>query len=115
MADGAVSPDDLRELARDSCNVVAVAPSRVIGYAHNARANDALRQAGAEDAVMARTVMMRGRMVHALGGAPQLQRYGRDDSEVIWSIHRADLNIALLDLAEAGIAGLVEAQRAAVE
>ena len=29
-----------------------------------------------------------------------LQRYGRDDSEVIWSIHRGDLNITLLDLAE---------------
>ena len=29
---------------------------------------------------MAQAVMMRGRMVHPLDGAPQLQRYGRDDS-----------------------------------
>ncbi|WP_379655371.1 FAD-dependent oxidoreductase [Pseudoxanthomonas sp. UC19_8] len=74
---------------------------RSINLALAERGRHALRQAGAEDAVMARAVMMRGRMVHALGEAPQLQRYGRDDSEVIWSIHRADLNIALLDLAEA--------------
>ncbi len=74
---------------------------RSINLALAERGRHALRQAGAEDAVMSRAVMMRGRMVHALGEAPQLQRYGRDDSEVIWSIHRADLNIALLDLAEA--------------
>ncbi|WP_224096536.1 NAD(P)/FAD-dependent oxidoreductase [Pseudoxanthomonas sp. X-1] len=74
---------------------------RSINLALAERGRHALRQAGAEDAVMARAVMMRGRMVHALGEAPQLQRYGRNDSEVIWSIHRADLNIALLDLAEA--------------
>ena len=74
---------------------------RSINLALAERGRHALRQAGAEDAVMARAVMMRGRMVHALGSEPQLQRYGRDDSEVIWSIHRADLNIALLDLAEA--------------
>jgi kynurenine 3-monooxygenase len=50
---------------------------------------------------MAQAVMMRGRMVHALDGAQQLQRYGRDDSEVIWSVHRGRLNIALLEAAEA--------------
>ncbi|MFB8831687.1 hypothetical protein ACE0DR_25965 [Azotobacter sp. CWF10] len=33
-------------------------------------------------------------------GEPQPQRCGRDDSEVIWSIHRRDLNITLLELAE---------------
>ena len=38
-----ISPDmsdeaeALRELARDSCNVVAVAPGWVIGYAHHRR------------------------------------------------------------------------------
>jgi kynurenine 3-monooxygenase len=73
---------------------------RSINLALAERGRYALRQAGAEDAVMARAVMMRGRMVHPAGGEPQLQRYGRDDSEVIWSIHRADLNLALLELAE---------------
>jgi len=73
---------------------------RSINLALAERGRHALRQAGAEQAVMARAVMMRGRMVHPAGAEPQLQRYGRDDSEVIWSIHRADLNVALLELAE---------------
>lgn len=73
---------------------------RSINLALAERGRHALRQAGVEDAVMAKAVMMRGRMVHPREGAPQLQRYGRDDSEVIWSIHRSDLNTTLLQLAE---------------
>lgn len=73
---------------------------RSINLALAERGRNALRQAGVEDAVMAKAVMMRGRMVHPREGAPQLQRYGRDDSEVIWSIHRKDLNTTLLQLAE---------------
>ena len=73
---------------------------RSINLALAERGRHALRQAGAEQAVMAHAVLMRGRMVHPLGGEPQLQRYGRNDSEAIWSIQRADLNLVLLQLAE---------------
>jgi len=73
---------------------------RSINLALAERGRHALRQADADDDVMKQAVMMRGRMVHSLDGRQQLQRYGRDDSEVIWSIHRGDLNITLLDLAE---------------
>ena len=73
---------------------------RSINLALAERGRHALRMADADTAVMRQAVMMRGRMVHALDGRQQLQRYGRDDSEVIWSIHRGDLNITLLDLAE---------------
>lgn len=73
---------------------------RSINLALAERGRNALRQADADDEVMKQAVMMRGRMVHALDGRQQLQRYGRDDSEVIWSIHRGDLNVVLLDLAE---------------
>lgn len=73
---------------------------RSINLALAERGRNALRQAGVEEAVMAKAVMMRGRMVHPRQGEPQLQRYGRDDSEVIWSIHRKDLNTTLLQLAE---------------
>ncbi len=76
---------------------------RSINLALAERGRNALRQAGAhvEAAVMERAVMMRGRMVHLRdGAAPALQRYGRDDSEVIWSIHRRELNVTLLQLAE---------------
>ncbi|HEX4853182.1 NAD(P)/FAD-dependent oxidoreductase [Arenimonas sp.] len=74
---------------------------RSINLALAERGLDALRQAGLQDVVMAQAVMMRGRMVHPPGGGEHLQRYGRDDSEVIWSVHRGRLNIALLDAAEA--------------
>ncbi len=73
---------------------------RSINLALAERGRHALRQANADDAVMRQAVMMRGRMVHSQDGRTQLQRYGRDDSEVIWSVHRGDLNITLLDLAE---------------
>jgi kynurenine 3-monooxygenase len=73
---------------------------RSINLALAERGRNALRHADADDAVMRQAVMMRGRMVHTRDGRQQLQRYGRDDSEVIWSVHRGDLNITLLDLAE---------------
>src|SRR5690606_33445605 len=73
---------------------------RSINMALAERGRHALQQAGCEDAVMGRAVMMRGRMVHFSDGTRQLQRYGRDDSEVIWSVHRGLMNITLLDHAE---------------
>ncbi|MGH8085163.1 MAG: FAD-dependent oxidoreductase [Lysobacter sp.] len=73
---------------------------RSINLALAERGRHALRQADADDAVMAQAVMMRGRMVHFADGRTDLQRYGRDDSEVIWSVHRGELNQVLLDIAE---------------
>jgi kynurenine 3-monooxygenase len=74
---------------------------RSINLALAERGLHALRLAGLEAEVMAQAVMMRGRLVHFLEGGTQLQRYGRDDSEVIWSVHRGRLNLTLLDAAEA--------------
>ncbi|MCF7220268.1 FAD-dependent oxidoreductase [Marilutibacter chinensis] len=73
---------------------------RSINLALAERGRHALRLAGADAAVMTQAVMMRGRMVHFSDGRTSLQRYGRDDSEVIWSVHRGELNIVLLDIAE---------------
>jgi kynurenine 3-monooxygenase len=73
---------------------------RSINLALAERGRHALKQADAEGPVMRQAVMMRGRMVHFADGRVQLQRYGRDDSEVIWSVHRGDLNLTLLELAE---------------
>ena len=82
------------------------AGGRSINLALAERGLHALRQADADGAVLAHAVMMRGRMVHPREGTPQLQRYGRDDSEVIWSVSRGELNITLLDAAEAAGARL---------
>lgn len=73
---------------------------RSINLALAERGLRALRQTGLAEAVLARAVMMRGRMVHAPDGSTNLQRYGVDDSEVIRSVSRGGLNIQLLDAAE---------------
>ena len=72
---------------------------RSINLALAERGLNALRQAGLAEDVLQQAVMMRGRMVHT-DGAANLQRYGRDDSEVIWSVSRGDLNMLLMDAAE---------------
>lgn len=84
---------------------------RSINLALAERGLHGLRLAGLTEAVMAQTIMMRGRMVHFADGRTQLQRYGRDDSEVIWSVHRGRLNLTLLDAAEAAGARIHFSQR----
>lgn len=74
---------------------------RSINLALAYRGLHVLRQAGLDAAVMPQTVMMRGRMVHDADGRQNFLRYGKDDSEVIWSVHRGRLNRALIDAAEA--------------
>lgn len=77
-----------------------VGGGRSINLALAERGLNALRRAGIENEVLANAVMMRGRHVHARDGSTRLLRYGRDDSEVIWSINRSRLNAVLLDFAE---------------
>ncbi|MGN6513294.1 MAG: FAD-dependent oxidoreductase [Lysobacteraceae bacterium] len=91
---------------RGDPRVVGYAGGRSINLALAERGLHALRQAEADAAVLDKAVMMRGRMVHPLHGSSQLLRYGRDDSEVIWSVSRGELNILLLDAAEAAGARL---------
>jgi kynurenine 3-monooxygenase len=73
---------------------------RSINLALAERGLHGLRLAGMTDTIMELAVMMRGRMVHHRDGRTELLRYGRDDSEVIWSVSRGRLNIALIDEAE---------------
>lgn len=80
---------------------VGYAGGRSINLALAERGLHGLRLAGLTERVMELAVMMRGRMVHHPDGRTELLRYGRDDSEVIWSISRGRLNIALIDAAEA--------------
>ncbi|WP_240126138.1 FAD-dependent oxidoreductase [Thermomonas alba] len=85
---------------RGDPRVEGYAGGRSINLALAERGLHALRLAGADSAVLKQAVMMRGRFVHPLQGTPGLQRYGRDDSEVIWSINRGELNLVLLTIAE---------------
>lgn len=98
---------------RPDPRVAGYVGGRSINLALAERGMHALRVAGLGDAVLAQAVMMRGRMVHFAGGQVQLQRYGRDDSEVIWSVNRGRLNLTLLDAAERAGAKLHFGQRLA--
>ncbi|HSN00581.1 MAG TPA: FAD-dependent monooxygenase, partial [Rudaea sp.] len=86
---------------------------RSINLALAERGWHGLRVAGLQKRVDKLAVMMRGRMVHHADGHTELLRYGRDDSQVIWSVSRGALNMALLDTAEAAGARIHFGQRLA--
>jgi kynurenine 3-monooxygenase len=85
---------------RSDPRVAGYAGGRSINLALAERGLHGLRLAGMTDTIMELAVMMRGRMVHHRDGRTELLRYGRDDSEVIWSVSRGRLNVALIDEAE---------------
>jgi kynurenine 3-monooxygenase len=85
---------------RGDPRVHGYAGGRSINLALAERGLHALRSAELAELVLDKAVMMRGRMVHFLDGRQELQRYGRDDSEVIWSVSRGDLNLTLIEAAE---------------
>lgn len=74
---------------------------RSVNLALGERGRHALKQGDLLDRVDAFSIPMRGRMLHDLDGGTRLQPYGKDESEVIYSVHRARLNECLLDAAEA--------------
>jgi kynurenine 3-monooxygenase len=78
-----------------------VSAGRSINLAISTRGIHALREVGLWDSMRSIIVPMRGRTMHSFSGDLTFQPYGKDESEVINSISRADLNAALMDAAEA--------------
>jgi kynurenine 3-monooxygenase len=74
---------------------------RSINLAISTRGIYALREAGLWDEMRRIIVPMKGRMMHLLTGGLTFQPYGKNETEVINSISRADLNVALMNAAEA--------------
>lgn len=85
---------------RADLRLVKQSEGRSINLAISARGIHALRQAGLWQSVSEITVPMLGRMMHSTAGELSFQRYGKDDTEFISSLSRADLNAALVDAAE---------------
>jgi kynurenine 3-monooxygenase len=73
---------------------------RSINLALSARGIYALTQAGLWADMQKIVIPMKGRMMHSTASEITFQPYGKNDSEFINSISRADLNIALLNAAE---------------
>jgi kynurenine 3-monooxygenase len=79
---------------------VRISAGRSINLALSTRGIHALREAGVWTAIEKIIIPMRGRMMHAVSGELTFQPYGKDETEVINSVSRAELNIALMDAAE---------------
>src|ERR1700730_4587250 len=79
---------------------VRVSAGRSINLALSTRGIHALTQAGLWSKLRKIVIPMRGRMMHSATSDLTFQPYGKDESEVINSISRAELNIALMNAAE---------------
>ena len=86
---------------RPDMRSVRISAGRSINLALSTRGIHALSQAGLWSGMRRIVIPMKGRMMHAINGELTFQPYGKDETEVIHSISRAGLNLALLDAAEA--------------
>lgn len=85
---------------RSDMRRVRTSAGRSINLALSTRGIYALRQAGLWPAIQKIMIPMRGRMMHSVSGELTFMPYGKDDTEVINAISRADFNIALMNAAE---------------
>jgi kynurenine 3-monooxygenase len=79
---------------------VRISAGRSINLALSARGIHALREAGLWGEIANIVIPMRGRMMHSVTGELTFMPYGKDETEFINSVSRADLNIALMNAAE---------------
>ncbi len=79
---------------------VRVSAGRSINLALSTRGIHALQQAGLWDRMRSIIIPMKGRMMHSIAGELTFQPYGKNEEEVINSISRAELNVALINAAE---------------
>lgn len=78
----------------------AISAGRSINLALSVRGTHALADVGLLDRIMALAIPMHGRMIHGIDGRLNFQPYGKNESEVIYSVSRGDLNRRLMTLAE---------------
>jgi len=79
---------------------VRTSAGRSINLALSTRGIHALAQAGLWDEMRKIIIPMKKRMMHSATAELTFQPYGKDESEVINSISRSDLNMALMNAAE---------------
>lgn len=85
---------------RPDMRQVRLSAGRSINLALSTRGIHALQQAGLWERMRKIIIPMKGRMMHSVAGELTFQPYGKNESEVINSISRAELNIALMNAAE---------------
>jgi len=85
---------------RPDMRTTPISAGRSINLAISTRGIHALREVGVLDSIMKIAVPMKGRMMHAVTGELTFQRYGKDDTEVIYAVLRSELSMALMNEAE---------------
>jgi len=85
---------------RPDMRTVRMSAGRSINLALSTRGIHALQQAGLWERMRSIIIPMKGRMMHSVAGDLTFQPYGKNEREVINSISRAELNIALMNAAE---------------
>ncbi len=85
---------------RPDLRKVRISAGRSINLALSTRGIYALQQAGIWEGMRSIIIPMKGRMMHSTSGELTFQPYGKNETEVINSISRAELNIALMNAAE---------------
>src|SRR5271156_2189975 len=85
---------------RSDMRQVRMRAGRSINLALSTRGIYALQQAGMWERMRSIIIPMNGRMMHSIAGELTFQPYGKNEVEVINSISRAELNIALMNAAE---------------
>ncbi len=93
-------PVELHE-RRPDMRRVPISAGRSINLALSTRGIHALREASVFEQIQKIIIPMRGRMMHSAAGELTFMPYGKDETEVINAVSRADLNIALMNAAEA--------------
>lgn len=85
---------------RPDMRQVRTSAGRSINLALSTRGIHALQLAGLWAQMRTLIIPMKGRMMHSIAGELTFQPYGKNEAEVINSISRAELNIALMNAAE---------------
>ncbi len=85
---------------RPDMRSVRISAGRSINLALSTRGIHALTEAGLWNEMRKIIIPMKGRMMHSVTSEITFQPYGKNEAEVIHSISRAELNIALMNAAE---------------
>jgi kynurenine 3-monooxygenase len=85
---------------RSDMRSVRMSAGRSINLAISTRGIHGLQQAGLWERMRRIIIPMKGRMMHSVARELTFQPYGKNETEVINSISRAELNIALMNAAE---------------
>jgi kynurenine 3-monooxygenase len=96
---------------RPDMRIVSASAGRSINLALSTRGIHALSQSGLWSGMQDIIIPMKGRMMHSMKSDLTFQPYGKDETEVIYSISRSALNIALMNAAESEGAKVAFGQR----